>query len=203
MRIERSSKRDGTRDRGFTLIELILVMVLLLTVVGVAIPSLSGFFRGRTLDSEARRFLALTRHGQSRAVGEGVPVLLWVDERERRYGLEQDPAFVRFDTNAVEFEAGEDVEIETMAGRVSLTNRVFGGAPAGMRLIAGRGQLPTIRFEPDGGVTAGSMEGVRIWREPQGSERAVRGKEDSLWIARGRDRVSYEIQTNMPNWFLR
>jgi type II secretion system protein H len=62
--------------RAFTLIELILVMTILLVVMAVAFPSLRGFFRGRNLDSEARRILALTRYGQSRAVAEGVPVVL-------------------------------------------------------------------------------------------------------------------------------
>src|SRR5262245_30883815 len=51
---------------AFTLIELILVMAMLLIVLGVAFPSLKGFFQGRNIDSEARRFLSLTRYGQSR-----------------------------------------------------------------------------------------------------------------------------------------
>ncbi|MCX6930914.1 MAG: prepilin-type N-terminal cleavage/methylation domain-containing protein, partial [Verrucomicrobia bacterium] len=63
---------------AFTLIELILVMALLTIVISLTAPSLSKFFRGRTLDSEARRLLALTRSGQSRAVSEGMPMDLWV-----------------------------------------------------------------------------------------------------------------------------
>src|SRR5689334_18148384 len=54
--------------RAFTLIELILVMALLAIVMAVSAPALSNFMRGRTLDSEARRFVSLTRYGQSRAV---------------------------------------------------------------------------------------------------------------------------------------
>jgi type II secretion system protein H len=81
--------------RAFTLIELILVMTILLVVMAVAFPSLRGFFRGRNLDSEARRILALTRYGQSRAVAEGVPVVLWIDSKQRTYGLEA--AAGRFD----------------------------------------------------------------------------------------------------------
>src|SRR5207249_2115896 len=56
---------------AFTLIELILVMALLAIVLAVSAPALSTFFQGRTLDSEVRRFLSLTRYGQSRAVSEG------------------------------------------------------------------------------------------------------------------------------------
>src|SRR6266850_7624427 len=71
---------------GFTLIELILVMSLLIIAVGLSFPALQDFFRGRGLDSEARRFLSLVRYGQSRAVSEGIPMLLWVDAREGTYG---------------------------------------------------------------------------------------------------------------------
>src|SRR5262249_21799177 len=78
------------RTRGFTLIELMLVMALLAVVLAVSAPSLSKFFKGRTLDSEARRFVSLTRYGQSRAVSEGVPMMLWIDPKERTYGLQEE-----------------------------------------------------------------------------------------------------------------
>src|SRR5262249_35221447 len=70
------------KARAFTLIELILVMTLLAIVLAIASPALSRFFKGRGLDNEARRFLALTRHAQSRAVGEGVPMVLWFDTKQ-------------------------------------------------------------------------------------------------------------------------
>src|SRR2546426_11590252 len=50
---------------GFTLIELILVMTVLTIAVSITAPALANFFRGRSLDSEARRLLALTRPGPS------------------------------------------------------------------------------------------------------------------------------------------
>src|SRR5437016_3625622 len=59
----RMSLRDERhrRTRAFTLIELILVMVMMLAILSVVAPSLSKFFKGRNLDSEARRMVALTR----------------------------------------------------------------------------------------------------------------------------------------------
>src|SRR5437763_11469882 len=64
--------------RAFTLIELILVMALMSIVIALIAPSLSNFFRSRTLDSEARRFVSLTRYVQSRAVSEGIPMMVWI-----------------------------------------------------------------------------------------------------------------------------
>src|SRR5688572_7854706 len=50
------------RGAAFTLVELILVMAMLVIIIAVSAPSLSKFFRGRVLDSEARRLLSLTRY---------------------------------------------------------------------------------------------------------------------------------------------
>src|SRR2546425_6808201 len=99
---------------GFTLIELILVMALLGIVIGVSAPALSNFFRGRNLDNEGRRFVALTRYAQSRAVSEGVPMIVWINMRQGIYGLEQEPGYSLADTNARSFTLGKDLQIATM-----------------------------------------------------------------------------------------
>src|SRR2546421_9923316 len=85
---------------AFTLIELILVMAMLLIVLAVSAPALSNFFRGRTLDSEARRFLSLTRYGQSRAVSEGGPMVLWIDAKNGTYGLQEEASYAQADPRA-------------------------------------------------------------------------------------------------------
>ena len=48
---------------------------------------MSNFIRARAVDSEARRLFALMHAGQSRAVSEGLPMMLWVDEKQGAYGL--------------------------------------------------------------------------------------------------------------------
>src|SRR5438045_1985721 len=76
------------RRGAFTLIEMILIMALLVIAISFLTPKLSGFFRGRTLDSEARQLMALMHNGQSRAVSRGVPMVLWFDSKAESYGLE-------------------------------------------------------------------------------------------------------------------
>src|SRR5262245_29040029 len=97
---ETMTLRTGHKNanaHGFTLIELVLVMAMLVVVLGIAFPSLSNFFRARNLDSEARRFVSLARYGQSRAVSEGVPTVLWIDAKRRMYGLELQPGYTTDD----------------------------------------------------------------------------------------------------------
>ena len=82
-----ASSRHVIRTRAFTLIELILVLALLVIITSLAAPAMANFIRGRALDSEARRLFALMHAGQSRAVSEGMPMVLWVDEKQGAYGL--------------------------------------------------------------------------------------------------------------------
>src|SRR5688572_27230291 len=88
-----TGNKQKTRSRvsGFTLIELVLVMAILTVVLSVSGASLTSFFKGRTLEAEGKRFLALTRYAQNRAVSEGFPMQMWVDTTERKYGLEITP----------------------------------------------------------------------------------------------------------------
>ena len=165
---------------AFTLVELLLVMTLLLLVFGVALPSLKGFFRGRNLDSEARRFLSLTRYGQSRAVSEGVPMVLWIDTRRGAYGLQQQAGYTDGDSNAVAFALKEDLRIEVQMPAV---------APAMGRLnqtVAGVGNVPMIRFTPDEFIGENSLERIGFRQ----------GRNDAVWIVENTNRLKYEMQAN-------
>lgn len=169
------------RLRAFTLIELILVMALLAVVLAVSGPSLSRFFKSRGLESEARRFVALTRHAQSRAVSEGVPMVLWLEPKQRLYGLNADTSFIENDPRAEQFNVDETVEIEVRllsdaveASRTSLFKNE-------KQTTAG---LHTLRFNPDGFVSLSSPEAV-VFRQ---------GEANELWVAQSRNRLDYEIQ---------
>jgi prepilin-type N-terminal cleavage/methylation domain-containing protein len=180
--------------RGFTLIELILVMAILTIAVSVTAPTLSNFFRGRTLDSEARRLLAMTHSGQNRSVSEGVPMDLWVDAEQGKIGLEAEPSYETSDPKAVEFTIDSGLHIE-----VAKQPDLVGGTPTSMTLnrfqapsIASAPRvnlthpgLPTIRFLPDGTVSETSPQTLRL-----------SGRDgSSLWLAQSKDKLSYEIRT--------
>ncbi|MBI2928936.1 MAG: GspH/FimT family pseudopilin [Verrucomicrobia bacterium] len=179
----------ATHHDGFTLIELILVMALLVVVLGVAFPSLKGFFRGRNLDSEARRFLSLTRYGQSRAVSEGVPMVLWIDAKQRSYGLQTAAGYTDRDSKAVEFELDKDLQVEVTAPAVNLLssqwkeNTQVAGAGNALRNL---GNVPMIRFSPDGFIGESSPASVRF----------LQGESDVVWILQNTNRLGYEIPTN-------
>src|ERR1044071_9549164 len=109
MRLRASSLKCA---KAFTLIELILVMTILAIAVSITAPALANFFRGRTLESEARRLLGLTRQGQSRAVSEGVPMELWLDAAQGAYGLEAEPSYQPSDSKAVPLSLDQNLRSE-------------------------------------------------------------------------------------------
>jgi type II secretion system protein H len=172
-----SQSRNSNRRAAFTLIELILVMALLMIVIAVSAPSLQGFFKGRNLDSEARRLLSLTKYGQSRAVSEGIPMVLWVDSKQKSYGLRAAAGFLEEDDKAFEFNLDRDLKIEAeqLPAQTVLT-------PLQVDRIVGN--LPSIRFLPDGSIAESSPLSIRI----------VQGEKDMLWVGQTTNRLRYEIQ---------
>lgn len=163
-------------------------MVILAAVLGVAAPSLSRFFRGRNLDSEAHRLLALTRYATERANAEGIPMDLWIDVENRRYGLRADPTWNRDDGYAAEFEVAEDVELQLRYA--DLSARTNGSLDIQQPAST---DIPAIRFQPDGTFGPSSPE----WIQLEG-RRETEGNRERLWIAPGLSRPDYELWTNQP-----
>jgi type II secretion system protein H len=170
---------NGRRDSraAFTLIELIVVMVLLGIAAALVAPHMASFFRGRVLASEARRLLALTHYGQSRAVAEGVPVLLWIDAKHSSYGLVTQSSAGAPDDRASSFAADSTLTLETSVPDplpVSEDNDERLGVPDG---------LPVIRFMPDGFFDEASISKIVIRQ----------GTEAALELVPTANRLGYEI----------
>jgi prepilin-type N-terminal cleavage/methylation domain-containing protein len=198
-RLSAACSHSAVRARrgAFTLIELILVMALLTMTASITAPTLAKFFRGRTLDSEARRLLAMTRSGQDRAISEGIPMDLWVDGDQGIVGLDAEPSFEKQDPKAVQFDLDNGVRIEAVTQTVATNSLAQTSNPLQLISTASvlpvhltHSALPTIRFLPDGSVGDTSPEKLRL-----------SGRDgSSLWIALSQDRMSYEIRAteNQP-----
>jgi prepilin-type N-terminal cleavage/methylation domain-containing protein len=171
---------------GFTLVELILVMALLVIAISLVTPSLSRFFRARKVDSEVNRFLALAHYGQSRAVSEGMPTMLWIDPRAGTYGLKIEPGYSDNDLKAVEYTVGDTLKIDVAK---PLPAAVVSKSQTGRIMTGQAGQtankLSAIHFSPEGSInSATSVSNVTI-QEITG--RFVR-------IGLSTDGLNYEIQ---------
>ncbi len=153
-------------------------MVLLLIVASMVAPRMSSFFRGRALSSEARRFLSLVNYAQSRAVAEGVPVVLWIDPTRSTYGLELLGGHYGADDRFPVHTAEPTLTLEAPATADALLSELGDetlGLPMG---------LPALRFNPDGFFDESSVSRVVIRQ----------GEEGALEIAPTPNRLGFEIR---------
>ena len=156
------------------MVELILVLALLVVITSIAVPAMARFIRGRALDSEARRLAALMHAAQSRAVSEGAPMILWVDEQAGSYGLAAETSGLNGDAKAEDLTLDSTLQIAVLnLGTVATTFK----------------NLPAIRFMADGTVDEGSPQTLKL-TDSAGFSR---------WLAETRSRTGYEINdTGQP-----
>ena len=162
---------------GMTLIELILVMGLLAVVLGISAPVLSGFVKGRKLQEEARRFLALTRYGRSEAISRGVCMELRIDMDARKYGIYPQVEYGSGARPPVEFDLPEGFSVELVEEEKDLTQKADIRSGKRVSLDASINRTlksfenlgketeqreKMIRFWPDGMIDEESPENVRI-----------------------------------------
>lgn len=161
-------------SRGFTLMELILVLGLLAAILAIAAPSLSRFFSGRSLQEETRRFLALTQYGGNQAVSEGAPMVLWIEPRLGEYGLRPETGYPTNRHNAFHYRLRGDLELEVET------------APLPQ---AGESRASLIYFLPDGSISETSLFSVRIRDRREGE----------VFIARSDNRLNFEVRDPQLN----
>jgi len=136
-----AGRRQYDRGAGFTLLELILVMLILSTVLAMAAPSLRGFFGSRQSQDAAAQILALTQFARSQAISEGVIYRLNFDTRDRVYWL-------------TAWKSGLFKEIETEFGQVFMLPRDMIMELEDADKEDGK---PFIEFTPQGTVTAATI----------------------------------------------
>lgn len=74
-------------SRGFTLLELILVLTIFAVVVGLAAPSLRNFWTGRGVQDSAAQLLSLTQWARIQAVSDAAVHRLNLDPAAGEYWL--------------------------------------------------------------------------------------------------------------------
>jgi type II secretory pathway pseudopilin PulG len=173
---------------------MILVMALLVVAVSMVSPRLSGFIRGRAIESEARRLLAVTHAARSRAIAESLPVLLWLDAATGRYGIEREDRGAEGDRLSQEFTVDDQLRIafdraQRLIGQTLTGTRVPTLIPgfSNQRTAVGTRTEPSIRWLPDGSIDEDSPNALRI----EDADGTV------LWLIEASDRRHYEIRTGL------
>ena len=120
------------RARGFTLVELMVVMVIVALIMGLVATSMSRSVSGAEARAASRKMVASIRYTRARAIIDKQEQVFQVDTENRSYkapGREQ-----------IDLPEGVDITITT--ARSEVTSEAVSG----------------IRFFPDGGSTGGHIE---------------------------------------------
>jgi len=134
-------------DRGFSLLELVVVLALLTVVASLSAPRLAGFMQGRTVREEARRMLSMLEWARGEAIARGERVVAWFDPATSTYG-------VRLDTPA----GGAEQPLRRYALDDDLT--LHGESAAANE----SGQLEVL-FWPDGAIDPLSARRIECWEK--------------------------------------
>ena len=86
--------RTQTSHRGFTLLELVLVLVIICTALAIAAPSLRGWSHGTYLRNAADEFVAVTRYARTQAVATGQLHRLTVESGQYQVTVQRGEEFV-------------------------------------------------------------------------------------------------------------
>lgn len=171
--ISTTGRRADRTAGGFTLIELILVMMLICTVLGMAAPSLRGFFQSHQATDAAGQIVALAQYARTQAASEGRTYRLNFDTQGGQYWLTaQDgasfavlgrefgrtfalPEGVTFEsvTTVVTTDAGAQTVAATATAETSTaTARTAASAPPGAGTAT-----DCVDFKPDGSATTAKV----------------------------------------------
>jgi len=120
------------RERGFTLVELMVVMVIIALIMGLVSTSMSRSISSAEARSASRKLVANLRYTRTRAIVKKSEQVFMVDIENRSY---QAPG-------RKEISLPEDVDLTLTTARSEMTSEDVGG----------------IRFFPDGGSTGGHIE---------------------------------------------
>jgi prepilin-type N-terminal cleavage/methylation domain-containing protein len=113
-----TGRKRATRRSGFTLLELIVVLGLVGVLLGLAAPSLRGFFASRQTADAAAQMLALTQLAGTRAASQGTVYRLNIDLQAGTYWLTMQQAGTFVDLNCefgrrFQFPEGTTVYVQT------------------------------------------------------------------------------------------
>lgn len=145
MRRVESTVKGGGSTRGFTLIELIVVMTILGLALALALPALQRAFPWVELNNAARTTMTALRETRGRAIGSNREIVLYFDLSARRLSID----------------GARPVPLDPRLGMTLTT--------ATREVI--RSGVGGIRFYPDGTSSGGTVElTLDRWRQVVGVE---------------------------------
>jgi len=142
----RGVKRALPSGGGFTLIEIMMVMVLVLIVLGISTVFFSGMLPSQNLNAAGRELSAMLRFARLLATNSGEPRTVFVDLETGRYGIQG--VQPRRIPRGITVKVTDVLEGEITRGQYSILFNGSGGVPWGRITLSGGKRVLTIELDP-------------------------------------------------------
>ena len=152
--------------RAFTLIELIIVMALMVTILGLSAPSLSRSLKGRAVKQEATRLLATIEYAREESISQGVPMAVWIDAQNGRFGTQPQNGY-----------EGNPLRQKELSLDPTIHFVLDGAEPTQ------NGRIIATEFDPDGTLDPSSISNLQLSDQ----------KDESVTLSLSEDGWGYEI----------
>lgn len=135
------SRRSGSSSKGgFTLLEVMVVLFLIVLILGLATPFFAGRLPAARLDATAREMVAAIRHARTMARADSERKAFIVDLDARQYGI--DGLGLRDIPPEIEIRIIDPLDGETAQGRHRIRFYASGASEGGaIRLTSGKRKL--------------------------------------------------------------
>lgn len=133
-----------SRQRAFTLAEIMVVVVIISVITAVSLPSLRGMAKNNRLRTSVRELMSLMKYARSEAVFNGRTTEVFLDTANREFWLDlrtPDPKTGKYDPRAPK---------ASMERKRTLENEVFFASVNALNDNIIDGKIIAIDFFPDG-----------------------------------------------------
>jgi type II secretion system protein H len=138
------------RERGFTLLEIIIVLTLFALSTLLVVPSLSRFSKGIELTGSAKKVSAILRYCRSEAVNKGKIYQVFFD-------MESQEVKVRFMERTEEGKGSDEKSEEKISEKKYALPSLVHIKEVKVGSTQNPSDLPAIEFYPTGGSNGGSV----------------------------------------------
>ena len=135
-----------TRQCGFTLLEILVVLVIGVLLVALAPPLLSGMSNATELRGAARQLAAGLRSARNEAITRQREAILTLDLAQHRFGVSGDPRGIKFpDGVAIKLYTAQSELIDSATGNI----RFFpdGSSTGGAIMVSGSKQAYRVNVD--------------------------------------------------------
>jgi Tfp pilus assembly protein FimT len=144
--IARITDSPSSGGEGFTLLEMMIVLFIIMVVMGISMVFFAGMMRSARLNASARELSAAVRYAHKLSLSEGSRKVLVIDLDEKKYGIEGH--FSKNLDSSIVIRVSDPVSGEVGSGTYSFVFQPTGVGQGGTILLSSGKKETRIQLDP-------------------------------------------------------